>query len=58
MATDVYKEISKHVEENKYKDGDVKLSAEQIVFVSKLIDMIPWTLQDAEAVLELKKILK
>ena len=57
-ASDIFKEIKKCVEDDKFIDGEINLTSEQKVFLTKLIDERTWTVNDAEVVFELKTLLK
>ena len=57
-ASDIFKEIKKCVKDDKFIDGEVKLTSEQKVFITKQIDERKWTVNDAEVVFELKELLK
>ena len=58
MAGDVFRMIRKHLEENTFKDAELKMTAEQMVFISRLIESIQWTVIDADIIVELKALLK
>ena len=66
IASDVFKELKKCTEkkvvdgkENEvFKDGEIELTSEQKVFITKLIDEREWTVNDADVVFELKKLIK
>ena len=58
MAGDVFKMIRKHLEENTFKDAELKMTAEQMVFITRLIESIKWTVIDADVIGELKALLK
>lgn len=57
-ASSIFKAIKTSVKEDKFVDGDVKLSSEEKVFLTKLIDERTWTVGDSDAIFDLKKLLK
>lgn len=57
-ASDIFKEIKKCVKEDKFIDGEIELTSEQKVFLTKLIDERTWMVGDSESVFELKTLLK
>ena len=58
IASDVFKEIKKLVVEDKFTDGEIELTSEQKVFITKLIDERDWTVMDADFVFALKTLIK
>lgn len=58
VANEIFTEVKKNVKEDKFVDGEIDLTSEQKVFITKLIDERSWTVQDAEAVFDLKKLIK
>lgn len=58
LASDIFKEIKKNVKDDLLIDGDIELTSEQKVFITKLIDERSWTVTDAENIFEVKKMLK
>lgn len=58
IASEIFKEIKKCVEWDKLIDGEIDLTSEQKVFITKLIDERSWTVTDSEIVFEIKKMLK
>jgi hypothetical protein len=66
LASDIFKEIKKCTEKKMegekeieiFVDGEVDITSEQKVFITKLIDERDWTVQDSEAVFTLKALLK
>jgi hypothetical protein len=65
-ASDIFKEIKKCTKKKEiegkmnevFKDGEIELTSEQKVFLTKLIDERDWTVNDAETIFELKKLIK
>lgn len=58
IASEIFKEIKKNVKDDLLMDGDIELTSEQKVFITKLIDERSWTVIDSEIVFEIKKMLK
>lgn len=58
IASDIFKEIKKCVKDDKFIDGEIDLTSEQKVFITKLIDDREWTVGDADNVFDLKDLLK
>ena len=58
IASEIFKEIKKNVKDDLLIDGDIELTSEQKVFITKLIDERSWTVIDSEIVFEIKKMLK
>lgn len=58
IASEIFKEIKKNVKDDLLIDGDIELTSEQKVFITKLIDERSWTVTDAENIFEVKKMLK
>lgn len=58
IASEIFKEIKKNVKDDLLIDGDIELTSEQKVFITKLIDERTWTVIDSEIVFEIKKLLK
>lgn len=58
IASEIFKEIKKNVKDDLLIDGDIELTSEQKVFITKLIDERSWTVTDAEHIFEIKKLLK
>lgn len=58
IASDIFKEIKKNVDEDKFIEWEIELTSEQKVFITKQIDERKWTVGDAENIFELKTLLK
>lgn len=58
IASEIFKEIKKNVKDDLLIDGDIELTSEQKVFITKLIDERSWTVTDAEHIFEIKKMIK
>lgn len=56
-AHDIFKAIWKNVEGENFVDGEVKLSSEQKVFITRLIDERQWSVVEAESIFKLKELL-
>lgn len=57
-ASEIFKEIKKCVKDDKFIDWEIKLTSEQKVFITKIIDARNWTINDAEIVFSLKELIK
>lgn len=57
-ASDIYEKLMKNVKDNNFVDGNVDLTSEQNVFISKLLDERSWSVLDASHVFALKDKIK
>jgi len=58
IASDIFKEIKKCVKDDKFIAGEVKLTSEQKVFLTKAIDERNWSVADADIIFTLKELIK
>ena len=58
IASEIFKEIKKNVKDDLLIDGDIELTSEQKVFITKLINERNWTVNDSEVVFSLKDLIK
>jgi len=58
IASAIFQEIKKNINGEVFVDGNVELTSEQKVFLVKLIDARTWTVNDAEAIFQLKELIK